>query len=42
MGNDIAPLYAFFISAHPNDRASYTAGKTEFILRIMARAKQNA
>lgn len=27
-------------SAHPNDRLAYTAGKTDFILSVMARAKQ--
>jgi GrpB-like predicted nucleotidyltransferase (UPF0157 family) len=27
-------------SAHPNDRAAYTEGKTAFILSVMARAKQ--
>jgi len=27
-------------SAHPNDRVAYTVGKTDFILRVMARAKQ--
>jgi GrpB-like predicted nucleotidyltransferase (UPF0157 family) len=29
-------------ASHPNDRLDYTTGKTEFILRIMARAKQKA
>ena len=29
-------------SSHPNDRLAYTAGKTDFILRVMARAKQRA
>ena len=27
-------------SAHPNDRVAYTEGKTNFILSVMARAKQ--
>jgi hypothetical protein len=29
-------------ASHPNDRLDYTTGKTEFILRIMAWAKQKA
>jgi GrpB-like predicted nucleotidyltransferase (UPF0157 family) len=26
-------------SAHPNDRVAYTAGKTDFIMSVMAKAK---
>ena len=29
-------------SAHPNDRLAYTVGKTDFISRVMARAKKSA
>ncbi len=29
-------------SSHPNDRLAYTLGKTDFILRIMAGAKQSS
>ncbi len=29
-------------ASHPNDRLAYTIGKTEFILRIMTRAKHKA
>jgi GrpB-like predicted nucleotidyltransferase (UPF0157 family) len=29
-------------ASHPNDRLAYTTGKTKFILRITARAKQKA
>jgi GrpB-like predicted nucleotidyltransferase (UPF0157 family) len=43
--SDIARLYAELkiqlASVHPNDRVAYTAGKSEFIAKIMARIRQS-
>jgi len=42
--SDVAAEYGrlkkHLASSHPNDRAAYTLGKTDFILSVMARAKQ--